>query len=559
MIMRRSDPGLFESRSVNLENYMELWQWYYQSPEDNWIEATWAELNQFIQEGTITADTHVTWQGFGYSIPFRWTDAKFFYLYRGSAVVAYTEDELHAAAEEGRITPSTKIWGQMLPAEGIQYDALQIIDLNFSPDIKTFISTRISDMTTILSGSNNSGKSLVLKLLRRDLGASTTFLSCNRFYQMDVLSHAAYNDNFYRQRHQQFVAQLYRQRQNIENNDFNLPELLGRMTNTQRDSLWRICSEMLGEEFSLKQVNPENELSQYYVDVGGKSLGVASSGTRLLLMIVAAFLDENCSIFLVDEPEIGLSPRLQAALAKYLINPELRRASFPHVTHIFIATHSHLFLDRKNMTNNFVVSKNGTQVSVKQVQSINQFHDLQFNMLGNDLEALFLPSAIVIVEGDTDYLYLKKIFQLHFADKRISVVLSRGEGDTKDRLNVIKDSLGDLMKSPYRERIFVLLDQKRSVRERDFTKHGIPPSNIVVLDKNGIEYYYPIEILTGVFACGSDPLSQIRIENDLIKASGIEKTKKQLCEEILSKMSISSTLPIELLSKLLEPIRKLVS
>ena len=72
----------------------------------------------------------------------------------------------------------------------------------------------------------------------------------------------------------------------------------------------------------------------------------------------------------------------------------------PHLKSLFIATHSHIFLDRSAYENNFVVTKRDKLISARQLNTASDLHEVQFNMLGNDLELLYLPAAIVLVEGE---------------------------------------------------------------------------------------------------------------------------------------------------------------
>lgn len=533
--------------------------WYYMnSSEDLLRRVSWKELQELAKEGTVGSETLVYWQGLATNgIYYRDINALFFYDFQATTQFAYTEDELHQAANEGKISPKTIIWGWELPEKGVTYDSFQFTDLVFIPETKGFLELRHNSPTTILSGPNNSGKTLLLKLLRKEIGPSANYLACNRFFHPNQLNYSENNFGQYNRRHQEFVTNLYRQKQNTENNDYPLEQILGSMNDNQRDTLLEICGEMLGEKFSLIKTNPNNKLSPYYVDVGGKNLAYSSTGTRLLLMLVAACLDENCSFFLIDEPEIGLSPKMQAVLAKYLLDPDLRNLYFPHIKQLFIATHSHLFLDRSDISNNFAVIKNDGVVTIAQIESMGAFHNLQFNMLGNDLQALFLPEAIIIVEGESDYIYIQGVFGLFFRNHRISVVKSRGEGDTKEKLYVIRDLLGDLMKSPYRQRVFVLLDKLHSNRERDFTKHGIPVENVVVLEKNGIEYYYPAEILTEIFSCGPNPNSKLEILENSVRVNDIELKKIELSKVVVNQMNLDSIIPNELDEKLLKRARLL--
>lgn len=538
---------------------MELWQWFYLDPDGNWAPVEFSELQRLSEEGVVTQDTMVGWQGLDMpGLPFRFIEAEFFYQDRGSIQHLYSEAELHAAAVEGRISSTSKIWGRTLPANGVPYSALLSFQLHFAPSITDFIQQRRGQPTTVLSGPNNSGKTLILKLLRRELGPSADLLACNRFYHLHQLEPATDDDRNYARRHESFLTQMYQQPQNTETSDFPLPQVLSNMKDAQRGVLLELCSQMLGAEFRLRRADEKNELSRYRVEVDDQNLSVASTGTRLLLMMVAACLDPNHAILLIDEPELGLSPRLQSTLAVHLFDSDLRRRFFPHVRQVFIATHSHLFLDRHTLGNNFIVLKTGNEVSIREVDSMSVYHALQFNMLGNSLESLFLPSAIIIVEGPSDEDYMTRLLQLRFPKRSISVVDSGGEGRTPDHVRRIGASLGNLMMSPYRDRIFVLLDAKHSAKAHDFTKYGIPPQNLIILQRNGIEYYYPASILSDVFSCGTDPYSQLQLHDNTVTVADITLTKKELCKQVIARLTAASTLPEELTKSLLAPLGQLL-
>jgi predicted ATPase len=129
----------------------------------------------------------------------------------------------------------------------------------------------------------------------------------------------------------------------------------------------------------------------------GENLRNSSSGTRLLLTLLGILLDKRFTTVLIDEPELGLSPHIQTALARFMYDPDLRQRYCPHLQQVYIATHSHLFLHRAVISNNFAVTKTGSTVSIKPAQSVADLHQLQFKLLGNELESVFLPSAILIV------------------------------------------------------------------------------------------------------------------------------------------------------------------
>ena len=250
-------------------------------------------------------------------------------------------------------------------------------------------------------------------------------------------------------------------------------------------------------------------------------------------------------MILIDEPEIGLSPNIQAILARFLYDPEYRQRYFPHLRQLYIATHSHLFLDRSIFSNNFVVTKAGPVISAKSVQSIGEFHHLQFNMLGNDLESIFLPSSIVIVEGDSDVVFLSKVVQIYIPNRKVAIVRAGGDGEVQNKLNVIKEAFGDLEASPYRNRLFVVLDEKYSVRLERIEKQGVPKQNIIVWSKNGIEYYYPPEFVAQAFRCDVAELNKCDFECDPIEFNGIRKSKNELAQFVSEGLTTAHSLHTE--------------
>jgi hypothetical protein len=74
---------------------------------------------------------------------------------------------------------------------------------------------------------------------------------------------------------------------------------------------------------------------------------------------------------------------------------------------------------------------NGRTVSITQLKSVADLHHLQFNMLGNDLESMFLPSAIVVVEGDSGVNYVSAVVQLHIPDRKVAIVRAGGDGEVQ--------------------------------------------------------------------------------------------------------------------------------
>jgi hypothetical protein len=166
---------------------------------------------------------------------------------------------------------------------------------------------------------------------------------------------------------------------------------------------------------------------------------------------------------------------------------------------------------------------------------------------------MFFPSAIVVVEGPTDHEYLERVIQLRFPARKVTVVPSGG--DVKRKVAGLREVFGDLSKSPVRSRLFVVLD---SVHQRNLSAElqamGVEPSNIVIWNRNGIEYIYPASLLSDIYACPVARVGELNIQADRIELNAIVRTKSDLGKEIVKRLSSTTPLPEELEAKLLKLI-----
>jgi predicted ATPase len=426
-------------------------------------------------------------------------------------------------------------------------------DLEFVPSLQLFGQARNQSSLTVLAGPNNSGKSLTLRWLKYTLGRTAYFVGTNRFYHVYHFSTGIREPNELDQFESTFQSHFNDDRHNHEQNVFDLSRIIIGLSDKRRTELFNLCGELIGNEFSLKQVDEQNDLSPRYIDMDGQNLSVGSTGTRLLMTILGLCMDERFSSILIDEPELGLSPKVQAALSTFLQDQEQRKQYFPHLERVYLATHSHLFLSRSDITCNYIVTKDSKRINLTRIQDINDFHRLQFNLLGNAFESMFFPSAIVVVEGKTDHAYIDRITQLRLRGRRITVIPAAG--DVKKKIYGPREAFGEFEKSPFRSRLFVVLDKiHQPGLEDELRKLGILPANIVVWPENGIEYYYPRDILAAIFACTPDQLSNLTVTGDIVSLNGINKTKNDLVTEVLRQMDGSTSLPQEFVDRLLRPL-----
>lgn len=321
--------------------------------------------------------------------------------------------------------------------------------ITFKPTVSEFKEKRLNESNfTALSGSNNSGKTYFLKVLRRSFDASAVYIPCQRFVNQGEFNTRTKKESYYQDRDRNTRSRLENEAQNEDSGDINLNDILFNLKNRNRKKLMELSSDLLGETFSLKQSEADNDWSSRYVQVGSYNLSYSSTGTRLLLAILGMLLDESYKIVLIDEPEIGLTPSIQNQLAKTFTDSEIRQKYFPHIQHVFIATHSHIFLDHK-IKNNFIVTKTSDNlIELNQVGTINEFHKLQFNLLGNTFESMFLPSAIIIVEGNTDRKYIKAVVSLKFPERKISFQEMFG-GNVGKMVSIVDNFSGGLQQSPF--------------------------------------------------------------------------------------------------------------
>jgi hypothetical protein len=192
------------------------------------------------------------------------------------------------------------------------------------------------------------------------------------------------------------------------------------------------------------------------------------------------------------------------------------------------------------------VTKVDKQIAVRQIGSVSDLHQLQFNLLGNELESLFLPSGIVIVEGESDVTFLNKVLELHLPDVRVAMVCAHGEGEVCKKLNFFKEAFGDVASSLYHGRLFVVFDKQISTSLSKIASQGVLSANTIVLSQNGIEHYYPKSLLASAFRCDVAETSNIDIERDPIVHNGLRYSKKDLAKLIAEMLTKADALDPEI-------------
>ncbi|MDP1563579.1 MAG: AAA family ATPase [Pirellulaceae bacterium] len=400
----------------------------------------------------------------------------------------------------------------------------------------------------VLVGRNNCGKSFILKTLTQQIGQGASYLGPARHQNFNVLGYYTPNRNKKQEKWRRFIQEWQNQQQNIDNSPLNLQQAIAELSDQRRASLSEIIKMLLGTELELLYTVTDNSMSQKYISCHGHNISYTSSGFRLITSLLTSLLDDDYDTFLIDEPELGISPEAQGLLADFLYDREHRRNYFPHVKTLIIATHSTIFLDRRHISNNYTVAKTGDAIDIRQATTITDFNNIHFFLLGNRLETLYLPACIVLTEGKCDRAYISRVLETRYSGVQFSVINAGSDSRMKEIVSLAGSLLTDLQKSPYRTRILPVLD---STHGQDivemFKKAGIPEENIIIWDKNGIEYYYPDTVLALIFGAGGE----ITIQDDVVSRNGVAYKKWELCEKVTSKITDGNLeYPTELSTKL---------
>ncbi len=418
--------------------------------------------------------------------------------------------------------------------------AFQYEDIN-----KEDFYTRNDSQISVLCGTNNCGKTLILKQLFDRFGEEAYLCGTNRYYSFEHFSLYQETPEHNSRIWESTRTQIGDAKANYDPIVMNFSDVFIRMTDDERRDVYRICTECLGETVELVFRDPGNSMSNSFLTIGNTPLVQCSSGSRMLVHLVSVLVSKRFKVVLIDEPELGLTPRIQNAIQQLLF--DIKTPSFPHLRHIYIATHSHIFLNRRCLSDNFLVQRDRQTVVIRRLSTYQQFRDLQFAQLGNSLEQLQLPSGFMIVEGKTDYAYMKRLLCLKFPNTRVNIIIANGDGEVKKKLHDLLEVIGKLDTSPYSNRVLVILDKTHSpTLKSDLGKVGLHERNIIEWSKNGIEYFYPESVLKSIFEDDALNVESLNMEADRIVHNGITKTKAELSEAVLGRMNGTEELDAEL-------------
>lgn len=382
----------------------------------------------------------------------------------------------------------------------------------------------------VIVGANNSGKSTLLRSIHKTKIATSYMVDVNR----TILRGEGAIDKSYQSNYNAYIENF----RNVsdDNSEKSIQSLQDffKLDDEARKPIIEWYNKYFPNQIYEERENPSNSASPLLLKVNSNSITKQGSGMRSTLEIFIRLFDRQIEVLCIDEPELGLEPFLQ----KYLFQAIKDKASSNKK--IFLATHSHHFLDYDEVQNNYACTR-----SPNGKLNITVVRDLQpviFRLLGNTLASLLLPENVIVLEGTSDTTYLSKCLTL-LNKQNYAVHNSGSDSSIKYAVNAITQFLKFNQKSlpVYRDNIFVIADKQMNdinLREwklllRDEKKQ------LKVLSKNGIEYFYPEGILKNIFNTNE---SKDNIVSKYLTANpnsfnGVRLTKIELAQIVASQLN----------------------
>lgn len=181
-------------------------------------------------------------------------------------------------------------------------------------DLNSFVQEIRQKETVIVSGTNNCGKSYLLRRVNEILGHKAYYLACQRFFNIHQINSRVKQENEERENFRNFLNQ-FNQTSNFDESTTNLMTSLTGLKQDQLDTVLDLCSELIGDKFENRRVMEGYPYTNHYIAVNDYNISWSSTGSRLLLTILAIMVNTAYETVLLDEPELGLTPSLQTKLA----------------------------------------------------------------------------------------------------------------------------------------------------------------------------------------------------------------------------------------------------
>lgn len=229
----------------------------------------------------------------------------------------------------------------------------------------------------------------------------------------------------------------------------------------------------------------------------------------LMLAIIQAYADfrkddlqSKSFLFLIDEAELHLHPMAQRKLKSAL------QEICDKGDQVFVNTHSSVLVSDKEINETiFRVEKIDGATNVYPVSSSLEKQNIVYDLLGGTPSDLLLPDNFIIVEGETEEIFLEGVISRFYNDMP-NIKILRADGYSREAgrvMNAIR-KLYSPINSIYGDKVVILLDDKNKDNAKELEnfkaeyKSVIDDGRFFQLPKARIEDYYPAQFLTKLSA-----------------------------------------------------------
>jgi putative ATP-dependent endonuclease of the OLD family len=225
----------------------------------------------------------------------------------------------------------------------------------------------------------------------------------------------------------------------------------------------------------------------------------------IMLSIIQAFADYRKAqlgggsfLFLIDEAELHLHPSAQRALKHALLD-------ISTTDQVLVNTHSSvLVVEDHELQKIFKVEKEHRVTRVEEVDTLGKA-DIVFDLLGGSPSDLLLPRNFLIVEGRSEYEFLRIIIRRFYPDRYRGIKILFAGGDLSEQeptllaVHKLFSPLAGSENPLYKDRAVVLIDKPNAEQQTKYTqfKAGYPylfeNNQVFELPVSSLEEYYPAQ------------------------------------------------------------------
>lgn len=375
---------------------------------------------------------------------------------------------------------------------------------------------------TIFFGQNNSGKTAFLNWIAENHTDFCNYVAMDEFSFLFADKSIGVSEDVKNLR-EQALATLYSKLKKSQNND----------------KIFNYFKDLTTIKVEFVKPKKQTGKGHFLVESNGKMKrrNVYKLGNAFvaILAVLVELLWNDRPVLLIDEPEMSLHASLQKKL--FSVFKDIAEKDGKQV---FLATHSHLFLDRSNPLNNYKISLNTGRKEIHQLKNFTDVVVAIYQLLGNTPDDLLLPNNFIIVEGPSDKIFLvhlmKKFFSKQLVDKHI--IVQPAHGDLSNRqINTTMHHLDQffsiLRGNPlYRDRAVILVDeQPKDVFSEFKRKYKLADDRLFTLGDSGfysLEYSYPESVVLRVAKKIKTSKFKKKDVNNLVKSISKNKHNKKV-------------------------------